>query len=1269
MKTKKTNIHLHPGKAGVMIVPALLFLLSMTLYGQIRRPLVETIDIDNGLSQNTITTVYQDNEGFIWLGTQIGLNRYDGRSFRSYFTDPFDTTTISNLRIVCITGDHKGNLYIGTREGLNLYDKTKDIFYRLSGNSSAYKYLARNAIYSLLCDNSGRIWIGTEKGVFIYDPALNALEETKGTLLDKNDIDKTPVWALFEDSKRNIWISSFDKGLYRYRDNEIDHLTFESNNNNSLSNNIVESIAEDNEGNLWFGTYNGLTRYNPANGSFTRYFCSTEQTNPRSYNRVKSVLVTSRSEIIVNVLNDHLYIYNAGHDLFEPFLLNEERTEGMPEPTFSYLFEGSSGILWFGTLDKGIKKINYNGKQFVNYTHIKGDKNSIIDNSIFSLYEDNKGKIWVGTLQGISIWDRHKNSFEHIVSDRKRVNSLCGNSVWAINGDSKGNIWIGTSDGVNCYSPSTGIFKHYYADPMSQNHISYNEVFAIAEDNLGRIWFGTAWGLSRLNPATGVFKNYYHDETDTTSIASNNIWAITVDSKGNLWIGTQYGLCRYLPERDCFYTYHTDPSDPESISSDEIQSIKEDSSGDLWIGTTLGLNHLNPETGVFTSYTMKSGLPNNVINGILFDNDNVWFSTNRGIACLNKHDGSIRAFDHSDGVQSNEFNFPAIKSGDSLLIFGGPKGITMFNPDSITSSTFFPPVVFTDFLINSVSVKPGEVINKIIPLNKTINYTDTIYLSYKTKVFSLEFATLSYTSTNKVIYKYRIDEITDWVNIGNTNSISFTGLSPGRYHLHLTGTNTDGQWSHSERKLIIIILPPWWKTQLFYVIISVLLIVLVILAISQRDKSLKREKDLLEETVRKRTSEIENQKEEILTQNERIEEQKAQLEKNKEELELTVEQRTTELKKAKEKAEQSDRLKSAFLANISHEIRTPMNSIIGFSNLLQLEPGETEQTNEYLECITKGANDLLSIVTNIVEISRISTDDIPINRHAFNLSGFIRDIYSELKNKASAKSLESELDYDEETKELMIIADESKLLSILKHLIDNAVKFTHQGKIRLCLNVKDDAIQISVHDTGIGISPDLKYDIFEPFKQAELSLSRAYGGTGLGLSITKAYIEKMGGKVWFESHKGAGSSFFISFPFIVSNTTHKGEENTKDHVKTGKLLVVEDEEVNFLYLSAILRDKFREILHASDGYDAIEICRKNSDIDIVLMDIKIGGINGLEATSEIKKIRPDLPIIAQTAYTLVGDREKAISAGCSDYLSKPFTKEELLSVIGKFIMR
>jgi PAS domain S-box-containing protein len=378
-----------------------------------------------------------------------------------------------------------------------------------------------------------------------------------------------------------------------------------------------------------------------------------------------------------------------------------------------------------------------------------------------------------------------------------------------------------------------------------------------------------------------------------------------------------------------------------------------------------------------------------------------------------------------------------------------------------------------------------------------------------------------------------------------------------------------------------------------------------------------------------------------------------------------------ELNSAKEKAEESDRLKSSFLANMSHEIRTPMNGILGFSTFLADPLLPTDVREAYVKIINTSCEQLLHIVNDIIDISKIEAGQIDLNESMFDLNELLKEIFLFYSPLAKEKGIELIIKplSGSFSDDLKILSDRTKMRQVFDNLLSNAVKFTHSGKILLRCEAKGQFLQFEVEDTGIGIQPDLQNAIFERFWQVEKSYTKKYGGTGLGLSISRAYVERMGGEIWLKSEFGKGSKFFFKVPYknAPKEVTKAPSSTIKENpVKSNlTILIVEDEEINWLYLNEILRSKAKTI-HALNAKMAIEYIKKYPEIDLVLMDIKLPDINGLELTGIIKTINSKVKVIAQTAYALSGDREKAIAAGCSGYITKPIKRQELLNMIALY---
>ncbi len=381
-----------------------------------------------------------------------------------------------------------------------------------------------------------------------------------------------------------------------------------------------------------------------------------------------------------------------------------------------------------------------------------------------------------------------------------------------------------------------------------------------------------------------------------------------------------------------------------------------------------------------------------------------------------------------------------------------------------------------------------------------------------------------------------------------------------------------------------------------------------------------------------------------------------------------------ELIKAKEKAEESDLLKSAFLANMSHEIRTPMNGILGFAELLKAPELSSNQQKEYIRIIEKSGARMLNIINEIIDISKIEAGMIIPEIKEFDLNEQIEYVYNFFKPEANAKGIELYIKNSLPAKEAVLLSDREKLNAVLINLVKNAIKYTDKGSIEFGYNKKADFLEYYVKDTGIGIHKDRLNLIFERFIQADISNVKARQGAGLGLTISKSYVEMLGGQIWIESVPEMGSTFYFNIPYKVQRKHEIESENQiipliqENPVKNLKFLIAEDDETSEMFISIIVSPIGKEILKARNGKEAIEICRNNPDIDIILMDIQMPDLNGYEATHQIRQFNKDVIIIAQTAFGLSGDREKSIAAGCNDYISKPVKKDELLSLIQKHFM-
>jgi signal transduction histidine kinase/ActR/RegA family two-component response regulator len=372
------------------------------------------------------------------------------------------------------------------------------------------------------------------------------------------------------------------------------------------------------------------------------------------------------------------------------------------------------------------------------------------------------------------------------------------------------------------------------------------------------------------------------------------------------------------------------------------------------------------------------------------------------------------------------------------------------------------------------------------------------------------------------------------------------------------------------------------------------------------------------------------------------------------------------IRNAEQKAIESDRLKTAFLQNISHEIRTPMNSIVGFSELLKDKELSDAVKDQYLEMISKSSDQLLNIVNEVLDISLIETGTLSVNLKRVQLNNLMKEIFQSYKpliNKDISFTLSTGLSDSLS----LIFTDGIKVRQIISNLLNNAVKFTDKGHIGFGYTLADNELRFFIEDTGIGIPADSHDKIFERFHKVGTEDQKLYEGVGLGLAICKGNIELLKGKIWMKSEQGKGSEFFFSLPYspVYEAEPVKSIDKDINTLNNLTILVAEDDDINFQYIKEIFRGSGSEILHAINGREAVEMCQKNDSIGIVLIDIKMPVMNGYEAIKKIREFRPDLPIIAQTAFALSNEMLKAFNAGSNDYISKPFTREQLLAVVAK----
>lgn len=1262
------------GKNGKIYLAFLLFInFSANLFSQDLN--FKNLSVKNGLSNNKINAILQDKTGFIWFGTEDGLNRFDGYNFKVYRNDPTDSNSISHNNIWAIFADENDNIWIGTKSGvLNLYDRRYDSFRHWTIKS---KFVKENSITAIYKDRNNSLWIGTyQSGLFKFNPETGESKSWNYNPEDRNSLSNNFITSIIEDAAGNLWISTYN-GLNKFipSANENYFFRYEYNplNQNSLNNNLVWSVQQSHfdEKKLWLGTANGLASLDIRTNVITRINLPIAQGLQFS-NSVSSVVEEDNDGEKILWMSTYAGVIRMNLNTSEivRYFSDERNPSSIINNQVNEIIKDKSGVIWCAT-EGGISYISPKALKF-NNPFSSGFSSKMLNDlkakNVRSVITDSHSDMFFGTDDGVYQLINSTSKSEPI-----KISSTNQFNVWSLEPGNNHDLWVGTyGQGLKQLSLKNGEIKSWKIESPTFKTTAFDYIKSLRLDENNILWIGF-WGggFSKLNTINGEYEIWISESKKPQSISHNDVWDIHRDRKGRLWLATNGGgLNLFDPEDGGKFLQLIDFKNSElKLSSNSLFTIceKKFSSGTntndetvLWIGSSNGLNKLSIKNLTFTGdykslecdvevFNSANGLADNSVKSIVEDNrGNLWIGTNAGISYFDSEKKLFRNYSTSDGLIGSEMNSgSAANSSNGFMFFGSSDGLNIFDPEKITQSTYRPSVVVSDFQIFNQLVKIGDD----SPLSESILTAKIINLAYSQNVFSFQFSALDYNDPESIQYTYKMEGFdNDWIISGNRRFITYTNLNPGKYIFKVKATNSDGIWTGNEKSIFVNIGAPWWRTGWAYAMYVIIIFSGIF-------------------SIRK-------------------------IEINRSKLRNELKMREFEAKKQRE----LENIKSRFFANLSHEFRTPLTLIRG--PIEELINGDTaDNKEEYYELIKRNSEKLQELIDQLLELTQLENAAIPLKAKKENLVSLARGLLFAFE--ALAKQKEIKLSFSSSSEKFICWIDRDKLEKIINNLLSNAIKFTPaNGDVSINIqyaNVDGNKFAVvEVSDSGIGIPEDKLENIFNRFFQVDDSSRKKYKGSGIGLALVKELTDLHKWNISVVSELGKGTIFTLRIPLsdhylsedekVIGSEVYANEETYQSEISEEEksdelekeieeelaekqklinaktsILIVEDSEDVRTYLTSLLKNEF-QMNEAVDGEDGI---KKAAEFlpDLIISDVMMPAMDGFEFCKKIKTdwLTSHIPVILLTAKANVESKIAGLETGADDYLTKPFSSKELFA--------
>ncbi len=1192
----------------------------------------EHIDRAEGLPHSGVSAIVQDSRGFLWFGTKNGFARYDGYSFVVYQHDPFDENSLIHNQIQTMYLDKNDVLWLGTYNGLDRFDIKTKTFTHFQYDSTRLNSLSNDVVTAITRDTYGKLWVGTLNG-------LNLLDEPSGTFVRYTDKADSPlmlpnatVRAIESTPDGKLYVGTYG-GLVEIsaKRDSVSVYKHSQDNGDSIPSDLVMAIKRDTEGKLWLACWNGgLGLFDPKTGGSVNYILED--------NRLYTINVEDSRWGYVGSWGGGLFILDKQNGQIERIMANPDDPFSLSHNIVYSLLHDEGGLLWIGTNGGGINKLDRHRDRLILYKKDPKKPTSLQSDNVTAVIKDLDGTLWVGAYGGgLSRLDATSNEWIHYQHEPKNPSSLPNNIVNGLAVDRDNILWIATNEGLSRYDKKRNRFQSFYGGELKPGPLADITVYSILIDSTGRHWYGYfRKGLQCYDPKTGTYKHFISDPYTPGSLSDNLVYFIYEDSRKRIWVGTNKGLNLYNPDTESFTRFIYDKNNPNGLPGNALRCMREDSKRRLWFGTASGgLSYLDEESGTFVHFLKKDGLSDDTVLAIQEDRTGrLWLGTLYGLVIFDPESKNIKRLSMIDGLQGMEFSAGTYKDNAGNLYFGGSKGLNVVSSFTTYTNQHIPPIRLTRLTVS------GKIFDS--PIDST--ELKKIKLDHASNDITLEFAALDYSNPQENRYRFKLEGFdTDWSPIGNQRYATYTNLPSGNYTFYVQASNNDGLWNNEGVQLSIFIAPTFWETPaafVIYIILACTVLFLVGMWSAQTQK------------LHLNQVELENRK---------------KLE--------------AEMRKAKELAEQANRAKSEFLANLSHEIRTPMNAVLGYAEMLhQALEGDVRQN--LVMVVEKNGKNLLALLNDALDLSRIEAGKEIIQEKLFNIRILIRDLVEMFQLRAHEKGITLKSYIDESVPDT-IVGDETKIRQIIVNLLGNAIKFTTEGSVSIFVETmayqsrteheQDTSLQLHLRvvDTGPGIAEENINRIFEPFYQ-DPEHTITYGGTGLGLTITAGLVKTMGGTISVTSTPGKGTTFIVTIPIseiqksVVSAQTNILQEQR--YLENCSVLIIDDIPINADVLAYHIQNRHGTVYRAYTIADAVKLVFQHQ-IDVILMDYKLSGGNAKDIISSLRSrlIKTIPPIIVVTADIRKELTDELVQYGVITVVHKPVELRILMNALAQAV--